>query len=66
MNVPKKTWEILLTFFRAEEKILRYSYGIPGKMKEWLDEYRRKNPEGAKRYERLRDAIKSVKRRTSK
>lgn len=61
IELAPKHWTAIVKYFRAEERILRDSYGIPGRKKAWFKEYRRMQPNGAALYEKARDAIKSHK-----
>jgi len=62
VEVTGKHWKEIVKFFNSETRILRDSYGVPGRKGDWLHEYRRAMPIAARQYEKARDAIKSQKK----
>lgn len=60
ISIAIEDWKALRAFIRDEEKVLRGSYGLPGRMATtWRDQYRRAHPEG---YRKFSAALKAIAR----
>lgn len=67
MNVSKKDWDALVRFFRAEERVMRSSFGMPGNEKKtWEAQYKRDLPASWRTYDAARNAVARNRRKRKK
>jgi hypothetical protein len=59
--IPKKDWDAIVRFFKAETKVAKDSYRRPGEPESWKEEFKRMDPDGFPIYEAAEKAIGRVK-----
>lgn len=62
VTLPRSSWDAVVRFFRAEEKLNRDSFVIPGQERTWRKSFKHEQPEDFKLYDAARKAIESVER----
>ncbi len=61
VTLPRSSWDAIVRFFRAEEKINRDSYAVPGQEYSWPKEFKQELPDDFEVYDAARKVIESVK-----